>query len=240
MSGKGLVIITGASSGIGRETAKLLSSEGHPLLLIARRVEQCEELNLPDTISAKVDVTDLPSFQKAVTEAEAKFGPADFLINNAGVMLLGGADSQDPNEWTQMINVNIIGVLNGIKTVINGMIERGRGTVVNVSSIAGRKTFPNHAIYCATKFAVHALTENIREETAKNNLRFIVIAPGVVETELLGHTTNKDIVDGYTAWKSTFKVLESIDVARSISFAIHQPEHVCIREILLAPTKQPQ
>ena len=132
--------------------------------------------------------------------------PVEILVNNAGVMLLGQAQSQDPEEWSKMININIMGVMNGIKVVINGMIERKKGTVVNVSSIAGRKTFPNHAVYCATKFAVHALTENIREETAKYNLRFITIAPGVVETELLGHTSDQSIVDGYKVSWSTLNV----------------------------------
>lgn len=238
MSGKGLVVITGASSGIGAAAARLLSSEGHPLLLLARRVEKCEELALPNSISVKLDVTDLEAFKAAVARAESEYGPTEVIINNAGVMLLGNAATQDPAEWTTMINVNIVGVLNGIKSVISGMIERKRGTVVNVSSIAGRKTFPNHAVYCATKFAVHALTENIREETAQHNLRFVTIAPGVVETELLGHSTDAGIVDGYKQWKQTIDVLTADDIARSISFAVHQPDHVCIREIVIGPTKQ--
>jgi len=236
--GKGLVVITGASSGIGAATARLLSSEGHPLLLLARRVEKCEELKLPNSICTKLDVTDLEGFKNAVKNAEETHGPVEAIINNAGVMLLGSVESQDPNEWSTMINVNIVGVLNGIKSVIDGMIERKSGTVVNISSIAGRKTFPNHAIYCATKFAVHGLTETIREETAKHNLRFVTIAPGVVETELLGHTTNEEVVKGYQAWKETIDVLTSEDIANSISFALHQPQHVCIREIVIGPTKQ--
>merc|ERR1711907_262534 len=194
----GLVIITGASSGIGAATAQLLSSEGHPLLLLARRVDRCQQLNLPNTMCEKVDVTDLESFKSAVAKAEQQYGPTEAIINNAGV-------------------------LNGIKSVLSGMVERKRGTVVNISSIAGRKTFPNHAVYCATKFAVHALTENIREETAAHNLRFVTIAPGVVETELLGHSTDAEIVGGYKQWKQTIEVLTSEDIARSISFALHQP-----------------
>lgn len=238
MSKPGLIVITGASSGIGAAAARQLSSEGHPLLLLARRVEKCEELSLPNSMSVKLDVTDLESFKAAVAKAEEEYGPTEAIINNAGVMLLGNPATQDPTEWSTMINVNIMGVLNGIRSVIAGMIERKRGTVVNVSSIAGRKTFPNHAVYCATKFAVHALTENIREETAPHNLRFVTIAPGVVETELLGHTTDNQVLDGYKQWKSTIDVLTSEDIARSISFAIHQPDHVCIREIVIGPTKQ--
>merc|ERR1712039_761611 len=116
--GRGLIIITGASSGIGAAAARQLSEEGHPLLLLARRVEKCEELALPKTLCVKLDVTDLESFKAAVAKAEEQYGPTEAIINNAGVMLLGNVATQDPAEWTTMINVNIIGVLNGIKAVI--------------------------------------------------------------------------------------------------------------------------
>ncbi|CAF0929484.1 unnamed protein product [Didymodactylos carnosus] len=236
---KPLVVITGASSGIGEAAAISFSEAGHPLLLIARRLERLEQLKLPNTICSKVDVTDLDLLKKSISEAESKYGPCDCLVNNAGVMLLGTADKQDPKEWQQMVNVNIMGVMNGIHVVLPGMIERKQGTILNISSIAGRKTFPNHSVYCGTKFGVHALTEQIREEAAPYNVRLITIAPGVVETELLGHTTSDEIKNNYKEWKKTVgKVLESEDVARSILFAYQQPPHVCIREIVLCPTRQ--
>lgn len=237
---KKLVVITGASSGIGKATALRLSKAGHPLLLLARRVDKLEELNLPNTLCRKVDVTDLASFQAAVNEAETKFGATDLLINNAGIMLLGSIDKQDANEWQNMLNVNVMGVLNGVKTVLSGMIGRNSGTIINISSIAGRKTFPDHAAYCASKFAVHALTENIRGEVAGSNVRMTVIAPGVVETELLSHTTNEEIVDNYKNWKAgTIKQgLDPDDIARAIEYAYAQPQNICIREIVIADTKQ--
>lgn len=237
---KPLVVITGASSGIGKATALRFSQAGHSLLLLARRIEKLEELNLPNTLCKKVDVTDLAAFQAAVDEAEAKFGPADLIVNNAGVMLLGNAITQNPVEWQQMLNINVMGVLNGVKTVLGKMVTRNHGTIVNISSIAGRKTFPDHAAYCATKFAVHALTENIRGEVAGSNVRMTVIAPGVVETELLSHTTDAAIVDGYKAWKANTieQGLNPDDIARSIEFAYSQPQNVCIREIVIADTKQ--
>ncbi len=237
---KPLVIITGASSGIGKATAQRFSQAGHSLLLLARRVEKLEELNLPNTLCRKVDVTDLAAFQAAVDEAETKFGHADLIVNNAGVMLLGNAITQNPIEWQQMLNINVMGVLNGVKTVLGKMVARNHGTIVNISSIAGRKTFPDHAAYCATKFAVHALTENIRGEVAGSNVRMTVIAPGVVETELLSHTTDATIVDGYKAWKANTieQGLNPDDIARSIEFAYSQPQNVCIREIVIADTKQ--
>jgi len=236
---KPLVIITGASSGIGEATAKKFAEQGYPLLLIARRVERLQALDLPNTLCAKVDITDLDGFKAAVFDAEALFGPADCLVNNAGIMLLGQIDSQDPNEWQQMLNVNVMGVLNGISTVLSSMIKRQQGTIINISSIAGRKTFPNHAAYCATKFAVHALTENIREETAKHDVRLITIAPGVVETELLGHTTHETIKTDYSAWKQEMgQPLQADDIAKTIWFAYQQPQRVCIREIVIGPTRQ--
>lgn len=235
-----LVVITGASSGIGKATAIRLSNLGHPLLLLARRIEKLEELNLPNTLCRKVDVTNLESFQLAVDEAEAKFGATDLIVNNAGVMLLGNAITQNPQEWQQMLNINVMGVLNGVKTVLGKMVARHGGTIVNISSIAGRKTFPDHAAYCATKFAVHALTENIRGEVAGSNVRMTVIAPGVVETELLSHTTNAAIVDGYKQWKASTieQGLNPDDIARAIEFAYSQPQNVCIREIVIADTRQ--
>lgn len=237
---KKLVVITGASSGIGRTTAIRLSSAGYPLLLLARRVEKLEELNLPNTLCCKVDVTDLAEFQKVVNAAESKFGAVDLMINNAGVMLLGNVITQDPTQWQQMLNINVMGVLNGIKTVIDKMVRRNCGTIINISSIAGRKTFPNHAAYCATKFAVHALTENIRGEIANSNVRMTIIAPGVVETELLSHTTDAAIIDMYKNWKEDTinQGLDPDDIARAIEYAYTQPQNVCIREIVIAATKQ--
>ena len=236
---KSLVIITGASSGIGAATAKHFSDLGHPLLLVARRVERLKALNLPNTLCEEVDVTDVDAFAKAIEKAESQYGPCDCLVNNAGVMLLGQADIQDPAEWKTMFDVNIMGLLNGIHLVLKGMKERKHGTVVNISSVAGRKTFPNHAVYCGTKFAVHAITENIREEVATSDVRMITIAPGAVETDLLGHTTSAEIVSGYEDWKESMGgALVADDIARSILFAYSQPQNVCIREIVIAATRQ--
>ncbi|AXE31973.1 oxidoreductase [Chromobacterium phragmitis] len=236
---KPLIVITGASSGIGAAAAKLFSQAGHPLLLLARRIEKLEALELPDTLCRQVDVTDPDQLQAALAEAEAKFGPADAIVNNAGVMLLGAMVQQDPDEWQRMLDVNVKGLLNGIHAVLAGMAARGRGTIINISSIAGRKTFPNHVAYCGTKFAVHAISENLREEVAGSGVRVITIAPGAVETELLGHTTDAAIKAGYQEWKQQMGgVLEADDVAEAIAYAYGQPQRVCVREIVLAATGQ--
>jgi len=236
---KNLVVITGASSGIGEELAKQISAQGHPLLLLARRIEKLEALDLPNTMCAKVDVTDKETFQSAINLAIDKYGPVDLLVNNAGVMLLGQVDNQISSEWQSMFDVNVMGLLNGMQTVLSSMKTRNTGTIINISSIAGRKTFGNHAAYCGTKFAVHAISENVREEVADSNVRVITIAPGAVETELLSHTTSEDIKSGYESWKDDMGgALAPIDVSNAILFAYNQPQNVCIREIVLAATKQ--
>lgn len=238
---KGLIVITGASSGIGAATAKLFSSQGHSLLLLGRRVENMEALALPNTLCKKVDVTNYDSLKAAVTEAEMLYGPADAIVNNAGMMLLGDIATQDPTEWKQMFDVNILGLLNGMQAVLPQMKERQHGTIINISSVAGRKTFPNHAAYCGSKFGVHAITENAREEAASFNVRMVTIAPGAVETELLSHTTSDVIKEGYSVWKEEMGgVLDPNDVANAILYAYNQPQGVNIREIVLAGTKQQQ
>ncbi|MEN5313499.1 SDR family oxidoreductase [Pseudomonas koreensis] len=238
--GKPLIIITGASSGIGEAAARRFSAAGHPLLLLARRVERLEALELPNSFSRQVDITDRQALLAAVAEAEAHYGPADALINNAGVMLLGAMTEQDPAQWEQMLDVNVKGLLNGVHAVVAGMVERRHGTIINVSSVAGRKTFPNHVAYVGTKFAVHGLSENLREELAPHNVRVTTIAPGAVETELLSHTTDEAIKTGYQAWKQEMggTVLSAEDVATAITYAYEQPQGVCIREIVLAATRQ--
>jgi NADP-dependent 3-hydroxy acid dehydrogenase YdfG len=234
-----LIAITGASSGIGAAIARVFSENDHPLLLMARRIDRLEALDLPSAVCAQVDVTDRAGMKRAIAQAEATHGPIDCLVNNAGIMLLGQLSDQSPAEWEKMLEVNVMGVLNGIHAVLGDMIARRRGTIVNVSSVAGRKTFPNHAAYCGTKFAVHALTENAREEAAAHNVRFVTIAPGAVETELLGHTTSAGIKDSYESWKKGMGgALLAEDVARAVKYAYDQPQGVCIREIVLAATRQ--
>lgn len=236
---KPLIVITGASSGIGAATARLFSENGHPLLLLARRLDKIEALELPNSMCRKVDVCDYDALQTAIKEAEAVYGATDCMINNAGLMLLGDIATQNPAEWKKMFDVNILGVLNGMQAVLPQMKARQSGTIINTSSIAGRKTFPNHAAYCGTKFGVHAITENAREEAAAANVRMVTIAPGAVETELLSHTTSDAIKDGYEAWKDDMGgVLKASDIANAMWYAYQQPQGVNIREIVLAATKQ--
>ena len=236
---KKLVVITGASSGIGMEFAKRFSREGHPVLMLARRQDVMEELHLPNCLCRGVDVTDLTAMEGAIREAEAIYGKTDLLINCAGLMLLGHPDRQDFEEWSRMIDVNVKGVLAGTKVVLADMMARNEGTIINISSIAGRKTFDNHSVYCGTKYAVHAITESMRKEVAGSNVRMIVIAHGVVETPLLSHTSDQAIKDNYDLWKQSIDGgLEPAQIADCAWFAYQMPQSVCVREIVIAKTKQ--
>jgi len=237
---KKLIVITGASSGFGMAMAKEFAEDGYPLLLLARRVEKMEALNLPSTICKKVDVTDRVAFESAVREAEEKFGKADLIVNNAGMMLLGDLGSQDPMEWQKMMDVNLTGVMNGMQIVMNDMKERKSGTIINLSSIAGLKPFPNHAAYCATKYGVTGMTEVVRGELSAYNVRVLSICPGAVGTELLGHTTDQGIIDGYNEWKEAVGAVNitAADVARTIKYAYQMPQSVSLREIIITDTMQ--
>ena len=237
---KSLVVITGASSGIGAAIAKRFSEAGHSLLLIGRRVEKMQELNLPNTMIRKVDVTDSKALSDAIKEAEAQYGVVDCLINNAGLMLLGEIDSQDPIEWQKMYDVNVLALLNGMQAVLSDMRVRKTGTIINVSSIAGKKSFPNHAAYVGTKFAVSSISENVREEVSDDNVRIMSICPGAVETELLSHTTSDKIKEDYNSWKESMGgVLVTDDIARTAEFMYSQPQNINIREVVIAATRQP-
>lgn len=237
---KKLVVITGASSGFGMALAKQFSADGYPLLLLARRVEKMEALALPNTLCRKVDVVEQTAFAAAVREAEEAFGPTDLLINNAGVMLLGDIATQNPQEWKTMLDVNILGVMNGMQIVMNGMRERNCGTIINVSSVAGLQPFGNHAAYCASKYGVRGLTQTARLEMSPHNVRVMAVEPGAVETELLSHTTDPAIIDGYEEWKQTVGAVNitAEDVARTIKFAYELPQGVTLREIVITDTKQ--
>ncbi len=237
---KKLVVITGASSGFGKAMALAFNKAGYPLLLIARRIEKVQALNLENAMCEKVDVTDKEAFEKAVRKAEAVYGKTDLIVNNAGVMLLGNLENQDVKEWQTMMDVNVMGVMNGMQIVMNDMKERQCGTIINLASIAGVKPFGNHAAYCATKYGVVGLSEVARGEMAPYNVRVIRICPGAVDTELLSHTTSDEIKKGYIGWKESVGVgaITPEDVAQTIKFAYELPQGVNVREIQIADTKQ--
>lgn len=239
---KPLIVITGASSGFGAAMAQRFNQSGYPLLLLGRRTEKITALPLDfqHVLVEKVDVTEKEQFEQAVRKAEARFGPTDLLVNNAGVMLLGNVTRQDPREWQQMLDTNVMGVLNGTQIVLNDMIARQHGTIINISSLAGRKTFVNHAAYVASKFGVHGLSETIREEVSVDNVRIALVSPGAAETELLTHVTDDDALTDYQQWKDSMGgiTLDPRHVAECVQFIYDMPQEVTIREIALAATRQ--
>jgi NADP-dependent 3-hydroxy acid dehydrogenase YdfG len=236
---KPLVVITGASSGIGAATAKTLSEAGHPLLLVSRRLERMESLKLPNSLARSVDVLDVKSFAEAVSEAETLYGPVDLLVNNAGYMNLEHTAQQSPQEWQKQFEVNCIGLLNCTSVIFPEMINRKTGTIVNIGSTAGRNIYENHTAYNGTKYAVKAMSESLRREASPHNVRVIMVSPGLVDSELTNGTSNTQILEAREIYRESIGgALQGDDIARGILFAYQQPQSLCVWELVMAPTKQ--
>lgn len=239
MTDKPLVAITGASSGIGEATARAFAEDGHPLLLMARRLERMEALKLPNAICRRVDVCDRAAIAAAVAEAESQFGPVDMMFANAGIARLADIGRQDPAEWDEMIDINTKGVMNTVHAVMSGMIARRSGTLVMMSSIAGRKVYPDHTVYCGTKFFVHAVSESLRAYLSPYDVRVLVVSPGVIETEVLNSVTDKQTLADYKANKVKMGGGIGADiVAQLILDAYRLPQKALVQEICLTPTRQ--
>jgi len=237
-----VVIITGASSGIGEATAKELASKGAKLVLAARREDRLK--NLQEKIQnnggqAIYKVTDVASYEQMEELAEyalTEFGKIDVMVNNAGVMPLSPIHEKKINEWNTMIDVNIKGVLYGIAAVLPSMRERKEGHIINVSSIAGHLVFPAGSVYSGTKFAVRAITEGLRIEEANNNIRTTIISPGTITTELLEAISDPELKSVIV--EDSKIGIEPASIARAIAFAIEQPSDVAINEMIVRPTVQ--
>ena len=239
-----VAIVTGASSGIGYATALALAKAGAKVAIGARRTEKLTELeneinnNGGQAFSQKLDVTkksDCDSFVKAVVE---KWGGVDILVNNAGLMPLSFIKNLKIDEWDQMIDVNIKGVLYCTAAVIPHMLEKKSGHIVNISSVAGRIVFPSGSVYCATKHAVTALSEGLRQEfSTRKNIRVTCIEPGVVSTELTNTITDESLKD-FVEKAKTMESLSAQDIADAIVYAVDAPSHVNVNEVLIRPTSQ--
>jgi len=239
-----VAIVTGASSGIGRATALALSKAGAKVAIGARRIDKLKELeeeisqNGGESFSQKLDVTkksDCDSFVNSVLE---KWGSVDILVNNAGLMPLSFIKNLKVDEWNQMIDVNIKGVLYCIAAVISHMKEKKSGHIINISSVAGRIVFPSGSVYCATKHAVTALSEGLRQEfSARQNIRVTCIEPGVVSTELTNTITDESLKSFIDDTKK-LQNLQADDIANAILYAVESPSHVNVNEILIRPASQ--
>lgn len=239
MAGKQLVAVTGASSGIGEAVAKAFSRAGHPVLMMARRLQRMQALNLPDSMARQVDVRDRAAIAAAVKEAEAEYGPVDMLFANAGIARLADIGRQPPEEWDEMIDINTKGVLNSVHAVMSGMMERRHGTLFMMSSIAGRKIYPDHTVYCGTKFFVHAVSESLRDYLSDYDVRVVVLSPGVIETEVLSGVLDPQTLANYKANK--LKIGGGIGpehVADLILHTYQMPQNALVQEIVITPTRQ--
>jgi NADP-dependent 3-hydroxy acid dehydrogenase YdfG len=236
-----VVVITGASSGIGESTARLLGRRGARLVLGARRLDRLERIAgdiraYGGTAEVRaLDVTRRDDVDAFVRFARDTFGRLDVVVNNAGVMPLSPLDALKVDEWDRMLDVNVRGVLHGIAAGLPIMKAQGFGQFVNVSSIGGHRVSPTAAVYCATKFAVHAISEGLRQES--QNIRVTVISPGVTESELAESISDES---ARAAMNDFRKVAIPADaVARAVVYAIDQPDDVDVSEVIVRPTASP-
>jgi NADP-dependent 3-hydroxy acid dehydrogenase YdfG len=241
-----VALITGASSGIGAATARVLSAAGSSVVLLARREDRIRDLAQElitrggRALAVTGDVTDRAALDSAVAAAETEFGPVDILVNNAGVMFLSHLADRRVEDWERMIDVNVKGVLYGIQAVLPSMVERGSGHIVNVGSVAGRRPLPSGTVYAATKFAVRAISAGIHLELSANHgIRVTDIEPGVVDTELMDHIPDPEVRTGFRERWADRRPLAAEDVAKAILFAVSAPDRMNVNEILLRPTDQP-
>ncbi|KTC12564.1 SDR family oxidoreductase [Pseudomonas sp. ICMP 10191] len=233
-----VVLITGASSGIGEAAARLISAKGAHVVLGARRIERLQ--TLAADIEAQggsagfraLDVTDALDMQAFADFAKHAFGKIDVIINNAGVMPLSPLAALNIAEWNQMLDVNVRGVLHGIAAVLPSMQAQGHGQIINISSIGGLAVSPTAAVYCATKFAVRAISDGLRQETDK--IRVTVVCPGVVESELADSISDETAREAMKAFRKV--ALEPDAIARALVYAIEQPDGVDVSEIVVRPT----
>jgi NADP-dependent 3-hydroxy acid dehydrogenase YdfG len=238
-----VVVITGASSGLGEATARLLSAEGASVVLGARRVDRLQALakeligKSGKALAKATDVTDCDAVKTLVDTAVQTFGRIDVMINNAGLMPQALLERLKIDEWNRMIDVNLKGVLYGIAAALPHMKRQKSGHFINVSSVAGHRVGPGFAVYAATKHAVRALSEGLRQEVKPYNIRTTVISPGAVATELPNSVTDPDAAARIRKFYAEVAI-PAESFARAVAFAMSQPEEVDVNEILFRPTRQ--
>jgi len=238
-----VALVTGASSGIGEATAEALADAGASVALAARRESELEavadhiEAEGGEALVVPTDVTDEEQVEAMVETTVSELGGLDILVNNAGVMLLEAVESADTDDWRQMVEVNLLGLMSATKTALPALRD-GTGHVVNISSIAGRQSMATGSGYNATKFGVNGFTEAFRQEVTDDGVRTTIVEPGLVDTELADHIPDDEIQSQTEEWLESIEPLTGEDIARSIRFAVSQPQHVSLNELLIRPTQQ--
>lgn len=239
-----VAIVTGASSGIGEATAIALAAAGAKVAIAARRSERLETLtqriqqNGGEALPITADVANEAQVQHMVSATKDKWGRVDILVNNAGVMLLGPVYEANTEDWRRMFDVNVLGLMYATHAILPLMKAQGEGHIVNISSVAGRVANAGTGVYNATKWAVNAFSESLRKEVHKDKIRVTIIEPGLVATELPQHITNSSAKERAKAFYESVRSLDSEDIAAAIVYAVTQPPHVNVNEILIRPTEQ--
>jgi NADP-dependent 3-hydroxy acid dehydrogenase YdfG len=239
-----VVIVTGASAGIGEATAIALAQERATVAIAARRAERLNavaeriEASGGKALPIVADITDETQANNLVQKTKAEFGRVDILVNNAGVAYLGEIDGGNTSEWRRMIDINVLGLLYTTHAVLPILKEQGVGHIVNISSVAGRTVRAGVGVYNLTKWGVNAFSEALRQEVYKHNIRVTIIEPGLVDTEINNHITDPVARQTSEERRKSLTPLQSEDIAAAIVYAVTQPQHVNVNEILIRPTGQ--
>ncbi|MBW4455675.1 MAG: SDR family NAD(P)-dependent oxidoreductase [Nostoc indistinguendum CM1-VF10] len=239
-----VAIITGASAGIGEATAITLAAEGAKVVIAARRSDRLEvlakriESSGGQALPIVTDITDETQANNLIHKANAALGQVDILVNNAGVALTGNIHGGNTSDWRRMFDVNVFGLLYATHAVLPIFKAQGGGHIVNISSVAGRIARAGVGIYNATKWGVNAISESLRQEVLQDNIRVTIIEPGLVETEINNHVTDPVAKKNVEERIKAIAPLQSEDIARAIAYAVTQPPHVNVNEILIRPTQQ--
>jgi len=241
-----VVVIMGASSGIGAATAKLLASKGAKLTISARRMNRLEEIQQANVgaeiLPVEADVTKPDEVQNVIDQTVKKYGRVDVLFNNAGIMPVNNLDQVARDEWNNMLDINVKGVLNGIAAALPIMKKQKSGHVITTSSVLGYEVLPGYAAYSGTKYAVRAIMEGLRQEEHANNIKTTVIAPGSVKTELFNSINNEEVRNGLkTAMKqpgAEMMAMQPEEIASAVAFVIDTPANMAVNEMVIRPTGQ--
>jgi NADP-dependent 3-hydroxy acid dehydrogenase YdfG len=239
-----VALVTGASSGIGEATALALAAEGAQVAAAARRSDRLDALvkriaeRRGQALPLAVDIADEAQVREMVQHTRDAWGRVDILVNDAGVGHLGPIDGANTEDWRQMVNLNLLGLMYATREVLPLMKAQGGGHIVNLSSVAGRTVREGNAVYSATKWGVGAFSEGLRQEVEKQRIRVTVIEPGVVATEMQRSIADQAPADEALAWVRTKTPLQSEDIAAAIVYAVTQPVHVDVNELLIRPTEQ--
>jgi NADP-dependent 3-hydroxy acid dehydrogenase YdfG len=238
-----VAVVTGASSGIGEATARALAQEGSSLGLIARRSDRLEALQQEleasgaSVLTCEADVRDTSTLEAFAKQMHSDLGPVNCVVNNAGVMRLSEFSDAKRDEWRDMVEINVLGAMEVTSVFLPQLLEGG-GDIVNVSSVAGRKSRPTSSVYSASKWAMNGWSEGLRQELTDKDVRVIVVEPGLTRTELTHHISDPEIRKQNRENYDRYDALAAGDIADVIVFAISRPRRVSLNEVLVRPTKQ--